>query len=118
MAEPLRGRVPLVSERAEELLSLPGDMWFAAFASSGEPVTIARVTIDSEWALLKSFASIDRPSRHLLHTELVETLVRASVRYLAVDAPMAPLLAPKVQYWQRLIGYQIFNLSLSRMSPS
>jgi hypothetical protein len=117
VAEPLRARVPEISEPGGELLCLPGDTWFAAFAPSGEPVTIARVTIDREWALLKSFVSTHRPSRYLLHTELVETLVRANVGYLAVDAPMAPLLEPNVQYWQRLLGYQVCNLSLSRTPP-
>jgi hypothetical protein len=114
VTEPLRARLPLVSEARDELLALPGDMWFAAFAISGEPVTIARVSVDTEWAVLKSFASIERPSRYLLHTELVETLVRMNVGYLAVDAPMAPLLEPNVQYWQRLLGYQVVNLSLER----
>lgn len=27
---------------------------------------------------------------------------------------MAPLLEPRLQYWQRLLGYQVANLSLSR----
>jgi hypothetical protein len=105
---------PGMSEWGDDLFSLPGDAWRAAFAPSGEPVAFAQMTVDREWTLLQTFVSTDGASRYLLHTDLVETLVRAKARYLAVNAPMAPLLEPPLQYWQRLLGYQVANLSLSR----
>jgi hypothetical protein len=110
----LRARVPFMSEWGDDLFSLKEDAWWAAFSSSGEPVTIAQMTVDREWALLQSFGSTDRASRYLLHTELVETLARANVCYLATEGPMAPLLEPTLQYWQHLLGYRIVNLSLYR----
>jgi hypothetical protein len=110
----LRDRVPGMCERADDLLRLPGDAWWAAFAPNGEPVAIAQMVVDRELALLQTFVSNDRASRYLLHTELVEWLARANVAYLAVDGPMAPLLEPGLQYWQHLLGYQVFNLELSR----
>jgi hypothetical protein len=110
----LRARVPGMWERADGLLCLPGDAWWAAFAPDGEPVTIAHMAVDRELALLQTFVSTDRASRYLLHTELVERLARANVRYLAVDGPMAPMLESTLQYWQHLLGYQVFNLALSR----
>jgi hypothetical protein len=118
-ADHLRARVPFMSNWDDELFSRPGDSWWAAFALSGEPVTIAQISVDREWALLQSFSSTDRPSRYLLHTELVEMLVRANVRYLATEGPMAPLLEPTLQYWQSLLGYRIFNLALcgTRLDP-
>jgi hypothetical protein len=105
---------PGMSEWGDDLFSLPGDAWRAAFAPSGEPVAFSQMTVDREWTLLQTFVSTDRASRYLLHTDLVETLVRARARYVAVNAPMAPLLEPRLQYWQRLLGYQVANLSLSR----
>jgi hypothetical protein len=105
---------PSMSEWGDDPFSLPGDAWRAAFAPSGESVAIAQMTVDREWALLQMFVSTDRASRYLLHTDLVETLVGAKVRHLAVSTTMAPLLEPTLQYWQGLLGYQITNLSLSR----
>jgi hypothetical protein len=107
-----------MSEWDEDYLSLAGDVWRAAFSANGVPVAVARVTVDAELALLETFVSSHMASRYLLHAELVETLVRAGVRYLAVNAPMAPLLEPALQYWQRLLGFQVANLSLRNASPS
>jgi hypothetical protein len=107
-----------MSEWDEGSLSLAGDVWRAAFSANGVPVAVARMTVDVELALLQTFVSSHMASRYLLHAELVETLVSARVRYLAVNAPMAPLLEPTLQYWQRLLGFQVANLSLTQASPS
>ncbi len=108
----LRTRVGDMLRWADELFCLPGDAWLAAQAPSGEAVALAQVTVDREWALLHSLASVDHGARYLLHCEIVRTLIAANVRYLAVSAPMAPLLEPSLQYWQRLLGFGVFNLSL------
>jgi hypothetical protein len=72
------------------------------------------VTVDREWSLLKGLVSTDHAGRYLLHTDLVNALAGAKVRYLVVDGPMAPLLAPELQYWQRLLGYRVASLSVRR----
>jgi hypothetical protein len=105
---------PGASESTDERYALPGDQWHAAFAPGGAPLAIAQMTVDRECALLQTLFSSDHASRYLLHTELVETLVRAQVRYLAVHTQIAPLLEPGLQYWQRLLGYQVAHLSISR----
>jgi hypothetical protein len=64
--------------------------------------------------LLQSFASAHRASRYLLHTELVEALAQANVRYLATGAPMAPMLEPSLQYWQHVLGYSVVTVALRR----
>jgi hypothetical protein len=111
----LRSCAPWMLEWGEEeILSAPGDVWWAAVEPDGTPVTLAQITVDRSWALLQAFASTDLASRYLLHTTLVEMLVRADVRYLAVNGEMAPLLDPNLQYWQRLLGYRVFNLRLCR----
>ena len=102
----------------EDRFAIPGDRWWGAFAPDGGPVAFAQVTVDREIALLQTLASLDRPTRYLLHTQVVEALVGANVRYLVASAPMAPLLEPALQYWQRLLGYQIANLSVSTASPA
>jgi hypothetical protein len=96
----------------DELFSLPGDAWWAADDPRGRSVALAQVTVDQEWALLRSFVSTHRPSRYLLHAEIVDSLIASGVRYLAVSASMAPLLEPSLQYWQRLLGFRVVNLSL------
>jgi hypothetical protein len=106
--------VPGMAEWEDDLFMLPGDLWRAAFAPTGVPVAVAQVTVDREWALLKVLVSSDHASRYLLHTDLVNVLVGANARYLLVDGPMAPLLAPALQYWQRLLGYRVASLSVRR----
>jgi hypothetical protein len=101
-----------VSETSADEFALPGDMWWGAFAEDARPVAMAHATVDREVALLQSFFSLDRPSRYLLHTALVEALVAADVRYVVASGPMAPLLEPSLQYWQRLLGYQVANLAV------
>jgi hypothetical protein len=108
----LRERLTGVLEWPDELFCLPGDAWWSAHAPDGDAIAFARVTVDREWAMLQSFISSDRASRYLLHAEIVETLIAANVRYLTVCAPMAPLLEAPLQYWQRLLGFRVVNLSL------
>jgi hypothetical protein len=110
----LRARIPGMWQWSNEMFSLPEDIWWAGETSRGQTVAFAQVTVDREWALLRSLASSDRPSRYLLHAVLVDVLVASGVRYLAVDGPMAPMLEPSLQYWQRLLGFDVVHLSVSR----
>ncbi len=108
----LRDRIRDHLRWPDELFCLPGDRWWSARNPQGEAVALAQITVDSEWALLRSFVSNDRAARYLLHAEVVRDLIAADVRYLAVEAPMAPLLEPSLQYWQRLLGFRVANLSV------
>ena len=110
----LRARVPGMWEWSDELFSSPEDIWWVGRTPRGEIEALAHATVDRDWALLRSLASSDRPSRYLLHAALVDVLVASGVRYLAVDGPMAPLLEPSLQYWQRLLGFEVVHLSVSR----
>jgi len=112
----LRERAPERVPWPDEQFCLPGDVWWAARDRRGEAVALAQVTVDREWAMLQLLVSTDRPSRYLLHGEVVEALVAARVRYLAVSTAMAPLLEPTLQYWQRLLGFQVVNLAV-RSAP-
>jgi hypothetical protein len=70
----------------DELFCAPGDAWWSARNRRGEAVALAQVTVDREWALLQLLVSRDRQSRYLLHSEVVEALVAARVRYLSVSS--------------------------------
>jgi hypothetical protein len=96
----------------DELFCLAGDMWWAAYDRRGTAVALAQVTVDRDWALLQSFVSAHRAGRYLLHSWIVEELIAANVRHLAVNASMAPLLEPSLQYWQHLLGFGVANLSV------
>jgi hypothetical protein len=100
----------------DERFCLPGDAWWAARDRRGQAVALAQITVDRDWALLQLLVSTHRPSRYLLHSEVVEALVASRVRYLTVSTAMAPLLEPSLQYWQRLLGFQVANLSV-RSAP-
>ena len=108
VAHRLRSRMPAPPEDGYDR---PGDLWLAAFDPDGEPLAIAVATVDREWALLQSLASTDRDARTLLHTDLVARLIAAGVGHLAVNGPTAPMLDPRIQYWQRLLGYRVCNLA-------
>jgi hypothetical protein len=108
----LRERVQDRLKWADELFCRPGDLWWSAYNRRGEAVALVQVTVDREWAMLQSFVSTHQASRYLLHSELIKTLIASDVRYLAVSAPTAPLLEPSVQYWQRLLGFRVANLSV------
>jgi hypothetical protein len=100
----------------DESLCRPGDVWWLAHDRRGEGVALAQLTVDREWALLQSLVSTQRPSRYLLHSEVVAALIAADVQYLAVNTSTAPLLHPSLQYWQRLLGFYVANLSVRRES--
>lgn len=110
----LRTRMPDMWRWADERFCQPGDAWWSARNGRREAVAVAQVTVDRECALLQTFVSSDRASRYLLHAALVEMLVARNVRYLAVSAPMAPLLEPSLQYWQRLLGFDVVHVSVRR----
>jgi hypothetical protein len=92
----------------------PGEAeWWIASDDGDTPLAIAAVSFDSDWVLLHTMVSRSHPARWLLHTELVREAIGRGARYVCVDADNALQLDPGVQYFQRLLGYQVINLRLS-----
>jgi hypothetical protein len=113
--ELLRQITPRVAGMHEWVDTLPhrdDDQWWAARDNLGHPVAFAIVVADTDWAMLQLLRTNAHPPRYLLHTEIVTTLARDGVRYLVTDSPMALRMDPNLRSFQRLLGYQVANLSL------
>lgn len=94
------------------LIGRPESEWWAVFDAEGQPIGLAAVSVDSEVALIWSLGCRGRSGRWLLHTEIVSEMAKRGVTCLLVAGPMAPKLAPGLQYFQRLLGYQVAHLKL------
>jgi hypothetical protein len=113
--ELLRQITPRVVGMHEWVDTLPhrdDDQWWAARDNVGDPVAFAIVVVDTDWAMLQLLRTAAHPPRYLLHTEIVTALACDGVRYLVTDSPMALRMDPNVRSFQRLLGYQVANLSL------
>ncbi len=86
--------------------------WWVAADLDGEPLALSKLSIDIECALLHGLVSVSHPARWLLHTQLVETAIRAGARLLIVHDGNALLMDEQRQYFQRLLGYRIAHLRL------
>jgi hypothetical protein len=98
--------------KREQLLTRPEACCWIALDAGERPVGLAVVSIDVEAAILWSLTGHESPARWLLHTHVVDTLATAGVRHLVVNARMAPLLPPGIQYFQRLLGYRVVHVRL------
>ena len=98
--------------KREQLLTRSEACCWIALDADEQPVGLAVVSIDDEAAILWSLTGRDSPARWLLHTQIVDTLATAGVRQLVVNARMAPLLPPGIQYFQRLLGYRVAHVRL------
>jgi hypothetical protein len=105
-------RVVGMHEWVETLPHRDDDQWWAARDKLGDPVAFAIVVVDTHWAMLELLKTVAHPPRYLLHTEIVTALARDGVRYLVTDSPMALRMDPNLRSFQRLLGYQVANLSL------
>jgi hypothetical protein len=76
----------------------------------------AILSVDEEVALLQGLMSLVPHGRWLLHTAMVERLC-GSCEVLLINCDDAYLMPPGVQYFQRLLGYEIARLRLDR-APS
>jgi hypothetical protein len=94
------------------LLARPESAWWAVFDAEDEPIGLAVVSVDSEVALIWSLVCRGHSGRWLLHTEIVSEMTKRGVKCLLVAAGMAPVLQPGLQYFQRLLGYQVAHLKL------
>ncbi len=94
-----------------DVLPYPSDAcWWVARSANGDPIGLAVVVADSDWALLRILLSKDHPARYLLHTEIALALGRTGVRYLMTSSPMVPRMEPNVRYFQWMLGYQVAHL--------
>jgi hypothetical protein len=94
------------------LIGRPGCEWWAVFDAEGQPIGLATVSIDSEVALIWALTCRGQSGRWLLHTEIVSEMAKRGVTCLLVEGRTAPLLQPGLQYFQRLLGYQVAHLKL------
>lgn len=89
----------------------PVEHWWAT-GSDGATVGEAWLTVDDECALLHSMTCSERYARWLLHTVIVERLCAAGCRLLLTNSFDVPLMAPGLQYFQRLLGYSVARVRL------
>lgn len=75
------------------------------------------LTVDGEVALLQGLVSFTSHARWLLHTAIVERLC-GDCDYLVTNSDAAYRLAPGTQHFQRLLGYQVSRLRISRIAGS
>jgi hypothetical protein len=101
--------------RAVHLTPGPVEQWYVADAD-GAWVGQAVLSVDQEVALLHGMVSSVTDVRWLLHAALVERLC-GSCSVLLVNSDDAYFLSPGIQYFQRLLGYRVARLQVSRRSP-
>jgi hypothetical protein len=90
----------------------PACMCWAVSDGEGQPIGLGAVSVDSEVALIWSLVCRGHSGRWLLHTEIVSDMARCGVKCLLVATKIAPALQPGLQYFQRLLGYQVTHLEL------
>jgi hypothetical protein len=93
----------------------PVERW-NLFTAEGTIVAQAILSVDEEVALLQGMMSLVPHGRWLLHTAMVERLC-GSCEVLLINCDDAYLMPPGVQYFQRLLGYEIARLRLLRPRP-
>lgn len=85
-------------------------------AADGAIVGQAILSVDEEVALLHGMMSLVPHGRWLLHTAMVERLC-GSCDVLLINCDDAYLMPTGVQYFQRLLGYEIARLRLHQARP-
>lgn len=90
----------------------PVERW-TVLDKTGEIVADSIVSIDREVALLHGLVSTVENARWLLHTGLVERLC-GECRFLVTNSDDAYRLPPGNQHFQRLLGYEVSRLKISR----
>jgi hypothetical protein len=93
----------------------PVERWNLVTAE-GTMVAQAILSVDDEVALLQGLMSLVPHGRWLLHTAMVERLC-GSCEVLLINCDDAYQMPPGVQYFQRLLGYDIARLRLHRSRP-
>jgi len=103
-----------ISQGWSAILGRPEVTVLTARDPGGNPLAVAAVVIDDEICLLRLAVAMSHEARWALHHHLVEVLIDGGVQYLVSDAdgPFGALGAPPdIQYYQRLLGYQVCHIS-------
>jgi len=87
------------------------------FTPEGTIAAQAILSVDEEVALLHGMMSLVPHGRWLLHTAMVERLCGAC-EVLLINCDDAYLMPSGVQYFQRLLGYDVARLRLHRSRPA
>jgi hypothetical protein len=90
----------------------PVERW-NLLTAEGAIAAQAILSVDTEVALLQGMMSLVPHGRWLLHTTMIERLC-GSCEVLLINCDDAYLMSPGVQYFQRLLGYDIARLRLDR----
>lgn len=98
--------------RRDAITPGPVERWMV-FDSDGTPAADAILSVDDEVALLHGSVSFSPHARWLIHTAIVERLC-GDVEILLTNSPDAYFLDPGHQHFQRLLGYRISRLHVSR----
>jgi hypothetical protein len=90
--------------------------YFVATDPRGSPVAFSLVAIFNECAVLICSVSLAHhpaasSSRYLLHTFMRSDLRARGVRYLIAGSAVTE--SPGLQYFQYLLGYEVYNLRIS-----
>ncbi len=93
----------------------PVERW-NLLTAEGTIVAQAILSVDEEVALLQGMMSLVPHGRWLLHTAMVERLC-GSCEVLLINCDDAYLMPTGVQYFQRLLGYDIARLRVYRSRP-
>jgi len=94
------------------LMEHPESAWWAVFDAERRPIGLGVVSVDSQVALIWALVSRNHLATWLLHTEIVGEMATRGVTCVLVRARTAPVLEPGLQYFQRLLGYQVAHLKL------
>jgi hypothetical protein len=92
---------------------------FAAAGPDGDDRAVSAVIVHAPYAYLALACSVEGEgsyARYALHVHIVESLMTAGVRRLLVG-PSGALLAGQ-RYFQRLLGFELANLVVSRPGPA
>lgn len=101
--------------RREVIAPGPIERWLVV-AADGSPVADAILSVDREVALLHGLRSAVPNGRWLLHAAMVERLCGDCTLLVANSEP-SYLISAGNQYFQRLLGFQISRIRVSR-SPA
>jgi hypothetical protein len=92
------------------VLSQPGVSLFGARDATGMVIAVVAAVIDAEAALLLTAVASDHAARWALHHHLAELLITRHVTYVlaASEGSFGAMTLPaEVQYYQRLLGYEL-----------
>lgn len=90
--------------------------WLVAESADGEPLLLAAIAVDGEWALMRYFRTLGHDSIHsdtrfLMAQALVDHLVPRGVRYV-FNAVTPFTVEPGLRHFQRMLGWRICRVRI------